>query len=579
MAGVSPNLKIGIGADTSKFDAAMKSTKGELRDLSKTGSDALGALGSAIGLNTGQISQFSNAAKALAGQLTATGKAGSTAFQSMVPVIKSAAGAIAGLGIAGAVLAFKSLNTEAEAFRNTMRGARDEAMFQAWISGYRGTLYDSSQAGKSWNDFVNNFKRDWATISTNVSTVFTRVISGQGLKGIGEVIRNANVNAAQSETLAGRIYDTQREIARKGNDIAEIDRQIAAYKNIIVDKSNSQAERTQALAAAQDLVRQKYEGSGGLIALNERLASLMQTMDDITESSEEEEDATLAQRRKVAELASQEEAELKSLLGYQNKLTAATSAEAAARRAAKEAAEARKADLKAIAEWGASSQLAPIQGPSSVTSGLAGPGLAPIQLAVSNWDGFFKDVDEGFLKRFPNGLELGVTLDYEDGLIDLTNSVESTLLSLAETTSSIIGQLVGDLATGGDAWGNFTNAAISAFGDMAIAIGKIAMETGVASLGIQAAITALGPAGAAAAIGAGAALIALGTAVKSGLSNVASGNYAGGGYVANSTSSSAASGDFETREVVVNVTGTLQADGDQLVAVITNTQDKNYYTT
>ena len=266
-------------------------------------------------------------------------------------------------------------------------------------------------------------------------------------------------------------------------------------------------------------------------------------------------------------------------IGYQNKLTAATSAEAAARRAAKEAAEARKADLKAIAEWGASSQLAPIQGPNSVTSGLAAPGLAPIQLAVSNWDGFFKDVDEGFLKRFPNGLELGVTLDYEDGLIDLTNSVESTLLSLAETTSSIIGQLVGDLATGGDAWGNFTNAAISAFGDMAIAIGKIAMETGVASLGIQAAITALGPAGAAAAIGAGAALIALGTAVKSGLSNVASGNYSGGGYVANSTASSAASGDFETREVTVNVTGTLQGDGDQLVAVITNTQNKNYYTT
>ena len=82
-----------------------------------------------------------------------------------------------------------------------------------------------------------------------------------------------------------------------------------------------------------------------------------------------------------------------------------------------------------------------------------------------------------------------------------------------------------------------------------------------------------------AAIAAGAALVALGAAVKSGLSNIASGNYSGGGYVASSTTSSAASGDFETREVVVNVTGTLQADGDQLVAVITNTQDKNYYTT
>ena len=576
MAGVSPNLKIGIGADTSKFDAAMKSTKGELRDLSKTGSDALGALGSAIGLNTGKISQFSNAAKALASQLTATGKAGNTAFQSMVPVIKSAAGAIAGLGIAGAVLGFKSLNAEAEAFRNTMRGARDEAMFQAYISGYRGTLYDSSQAGRSWNDFVNNFKRDWVTISSNVSTVFARVVSGQGLKGISEDIKNANVNAAQSETLAGRIYDTQREIARKGNDIAEIDRQIAAYKNVIVDKSNSQAERAKALASAQELVRQKYEGSGGLIALNERLASLMETMDNITESSAEEEDATLAQRRKVAELASQEEAELKSLLGYQNKLTAATSAEAAARRAAKEAAEARKADLKAIAEWGASSQLAPIQGPNSVTSDLAGSGLAPIQLAVSNWDGFFKDVDAGFLKRFPNGLELGVTLKMEEGLTDISRELESTLVSLADSTSNIIGGLVGDLITGGDAWGNFANAAMSAFGDMAISVGRMAISTGVATLGIKAALESLNGY---VAIAAGAALVALGAAVKAGLSNVASGNYSGSGYVASSAPGSAASGDFDTREVTVNVKGTLQADGDQLVAVISNAENKNYYTT
>jgi hypothetical protein len=306
----------------------------------------------------------------------------------------------------------------------------------------------------------------------------------------------------------------------------------------------------------------------------------METQDHITDNYNEETDATIAQRAKANSLAAQEEAELKSLLGYQNKLTAATSAEAAARRAAKEAAEARKADLKAIAEWGASSQLAPIEGPNSVTSGLAAPGLAPIQLAVSNWDGFFKDVDDGFLKKFPNGLELGVTFTYEDGLFDLTKSVESTLLSLAESTSSIIGQLIGDLTTGGDAWGNFANAAISAFGDMAIAIGKIAIEAGIASLGIQAAITALGPAGAAAAIGAGAALIALGTAVKSGLSNVASGNYAGGGYVASSASiSRASSGDFDTRDVTVNVTGELKADGDQLVAVINRSETKSYYTT
>ena len=62
------------------------------------------------------------------------------------------------------------------------------------------------------------------------------------------------------------------------------------------------------------------------------------------------------------------------------------------------------------------------------------------------------------------------------------------------------------------------------------------------------------------------------------MSNIANGNYsASAGMV--STSSSGISNDYEGREVNVNVTGTLQADGDQLVAVINNSNKKTYYTT
>lgn len=580
MAGVSPNLKIGIGADTSKFDAAMKSTKGELRDLSKTGSDALGALGSAIGLNTGQISQFSSAAKALAGQLSVTGKTGSAAFQSMVPAIKSAAGAIAGLGLAGAAVAFKALTAEAEAFKNTVAGANIEMMTAAYIDTYKQALHDMNvSTGRSVAEWMANVKKLWGTLPARGVAVFGSLNQGGDINEINSTLTTLNDKASQSEQIAGKIYRFQRLISDRAVEISELDAQIAEYRRIASDKTTTTAQRADAIAKATDLIKQKYEGPNGLVTLNAGLADLMKQQNDITESSPAQIDAANQQRIKANSLVRSENDELRSLMRLQNGITSQVSAEAAARKAANDAAKARAADLKSIAEWGKNSQLAPIQGPSSVTSGLAAPGLAPIQLAVSNWDGFFKDVDDGFLKKFPNGLELGVTFTYADGLTDMTQAVNAALVSLAETTSSIIGQLVGDLATGGDAWGNFTNAAISAFGDMAIAIGKIAMETGVASLGIQAAITALGPAGAAAAIGAGAALIALGTAVKTGLSNIASGNYSGGGYVASSTTSSAASGDFETREVSVNVTGTLQADGDQLVAVITNTQDKNYYTT
>lgn len=179
MAGVSPNLKIGIGADTSKFDAAMKSTKGELRDLSKTGSDALGALGNAIGLNTGQISQFSSAAKALAGQLTAAGKNGSAAFQSMVPAIKSAAGAIAGLGIGGAVIAFKALTAEAEAFKNTVAGANIEMMTAAYIDTYKQALHDMNvSTGRSVAEWMANVKKLWGTLPARGVAVFGSLNQG-----------------------------------------------------------------------------------------------------------------------------------------------------------------------------------------------------------------------------------------------------------------------------------------------------------------------------------------------------------------------------------------------------------------
>lgn len=155
---------------------------------------------------------------------------------------------------------------------------------------------------------------------------------------------------------------------------------------------------------------------------------------------------------------------------------------------------------------------------------------------------------------------------------DLANLVEQGTLSVSES----IGNLIGDLVTGGDAWSNFANSAMAAFGDMAIAVGKLAIGTGVATLGIKKALESMNGY---VAIAAGAALVALGTAVKSGLSNVASGDYgaSSGGYSGGYGSGSSGNG-YETRDVTVNVTGTLEADGDKLITVIQSTNRRNYYT-
>jgi hypothetical protein len=159
---------------------------------------------------------------------------------------------------------------------------------------------------------------------------------------------------------------------------------------------------------------------------------------------------------------------------------------------------------------------------------------------------------------------------------DITNEVTSLLQSGVARTGEIIGNLIGTLAGGGDAWGDFKNAALSAFGDMAIAIGKIAISAGLASSGIAAALK--NPENWMLAVAAGAALVALGSAVKSSLSAVASGDYSAGGGGYSGGYSSGGGGDYETREVKVYVTGTLEADGDKLITVINNTNKKNYYT-
>ena len=160
-------------------------------------------------------------------------------------------------------------------------------------------------------------------------------------------------------------------------------------------------------------------------------------------------------------------------------------------------------------------------------------------------------------------------------IIDISEEIEGIVNNLAVSIGESLGTLIGDLINGEDPWGNFANNALSAFADMAIAIGKIAIAAGLATEEIKKALLLDGGWGA---VAAGVALVALGSAVKAGLSNVANGNYSASSGVATSTSSNYASG-YEQRDVYVNVQGVLRADGDQLVAVINNTNKKTQFTT
>ena len=164
-------------------------------------------------------------------------------------------------------------------------------------------------------------------------------------------------------------------------------------------------------------------------------------------------------------------------------------------------------------------------------------------------------------------------------LVDVSGALQSQLTELGAVTGDIIGGLIGDLATGGDAWSNFANGAVGAFADLAISVGKMAIQTGAATLGIKAALESLNPY---AAIAAGAALVALGSALKTGMSNAASGNYSASANVASASSYSSGSSlgsDTYGREMTVKVTGRLEASGSTLAAVLDNEAQRHNRTT
>ena len=163
--------------------------------------------------------------------------------------------------------------------------------------------------------------------------------------------------------------------------------------------------------------------------------------------------------------------------------------------------------------------------------------------------------------------------------VDLSNQLESIITAATETIGLSIGTLIGDLTTGGDAWNNFANTAISAFGDMAISVGKLAISTGVATLGIKAALASLNGY---VAIAAGVALVALGSAVKTGLTNIANGGYSASTNVASAgsySSSNIVNTTFDQESFDIRVTGELRASGNQLVAVIEREQLRKNHTT
>ena len=634
--GKQPTMKVNVTADNGDLSRKMKDSKAAVKDFEKVSGDALDSFASALGVNTGQVEKMANAIKGLGEKMQKSGSEGVKSFGQLLSSVSGFSAALAGVGIAGVVASFKALNEQAETFKGTLEGASLDLMTQSYIDTYRQVLNDfNRETAKTVAEAEQSWKIAWNTFTTNLSYVITSgsIKAGDSvLGGLLKILQGGDNEAAAAATQAAteamrlteRMYNIQVQLNNKTVEWARMERQIAEYKRIAYDKSVDTATQQEALNKATQLIEQRYKEEA---RLKKQLADLQFQYNDLASSSLE--DIQKANQLRVDEentVARMNNA-LRELSERQATIALNAQKEADAKKEALAAAQAMAESRAALADWRREAGLdktsdevgKAVQPGLDKTSDEVGKAVQPaqemssiFQTAATVVAGMSDDIaaitgnmksistttstsvlatydgpadiksllPKGAEALTKTGLAIPITPELDmSGVVDITNELQSVMTSALDTIGVSIGELIGDLATGGDAWGNFANTAIGAFGDMAISVGRMAIQTGVATLGIKAALESLNGY---VAIAAGTALVALGAAVKAGLSNIASGSYSSSANVATAGgygSTSMLGADFETREMKVEVTGTLRASGNELLTVIENENTRKRHTT
>ena len=579
MSTKDPNMKVIFGSDTKDFEKGAKAVKQGLKDLDKSSESMLSSLSNAFGVPSQKVEQMTSAVRGLGYKLVETGSQGAKAFGSLLASIGPLQAGIAGLGIAAAIAGFKQLKAEADNFKSTIDGMNMSMATSAYISTYKQVLHDvNSDTGKAVAEAMDKWERGFGRFRANLGASLTVGMADskwydaflptgiiRGWRTVREGIDEATAAAERNAERGSQLAEIQKEELQVRREVADIEVQIAEQRRILRDRSADAVERTAAEAEVRRLINERTEKQ---TSIAQRLYEVTRDMTDEAGSTYEEVANVVALYEQWQGKIAASENELAGVDRYANSIANSTSKTAAALQKQREEIQqildymAKRTDMNMNAGL--------LAGGSSIQGQAMGPTLALSQPMVDQ----FKD---RFQATFGDmTIYVGFEADTQK-VYDLTNEVTGLLESGVARTGEIIGNLIGTLAGGGDAWGDFKNAALSAFGDMAIAVGKIAISMGVAASGIDIALKDTGQWYIA--VAAGAALVALGSAVKSSLASVAGGDYSagGGGGYSGSASSSTGSNNYETRDVNLRVTGTLEANGDQLVAVISSTNQKNYY--
>lgn len=590
-----PKMKIGIGADTGDFEKGARKVKQEMKDLNKVSSDAFGSIGGLVGINTKKLAEFSSAIQGAGTKLQNMGTAGTNAFGAILKSIGPVAVGIAGLGIAGATVAFKELNSEAEVFKNTLEGMQMDLANTAFIQTFKVALDTALGQGKSVAQFQNDVKNAWQLFKSETISYFTTGAAWESLKfwdsstekidAWSNAIDEAYAKGFAAKSLTERIFELERYIKNEAVTVAQFEAKIAEARERASDSSLSTAERLKAVDEIESHIESIRIRT---VRWNKELAGLYKQRSDLAPDDQAAADLTLQKaieasksEEYINQLLRQRTRLRNQILGIQERENAAAAKAWEAEREKRksdvieadrkkyEEAQLRRLRTRLAENTDILTSVEPLIGRVQMKTELVQPKDSDL---LNFKNSLYAKIGPFRLRFSMNSLD-----EIREGYQNITKEVEAMMQSMAEKTGEAFGELAGNLINGDKPWETFRNSALSALGDLAIAVGKLAIQTGIAAAGIDAVLK--NPEQWYLAVAAGVALVALGSAVKTGLSNIANGNYSSSASVATSNSTSSFSNNYEQRDVYVNVEGTLRADGDQLVAVINNSNKKKYVTT
>lgn len=602
----SKKLKVSVDADASGFKKEMAAAKKSTEEFSKAADEMSDSLEDALGVPISSVTKIGDKLKAAGVLMKSFATDGEKSFQTVALGAKMVSTAVAGIGLAGLLAAFKSINAEAERFRGTMQGAAVAAQDEAWKNTYKQYVSDQVGIGEKAVDSINGWSKFWLKLGAAWTLALKNGFAGEQYYGemaeeASRIAEGADDAAKKAAAYAKVIFDTIEGIKDKQIEWKNSLSEVAALMLTASDKSKTVQERQEAVAKAIALQKQV---SGDQIAMQKTLADNIKAQNDLASSSVEDMDRQRSAYAAVEDLSRDLNQRLREMTSLQNEI--ANSAAATEQKWRDGVNKAIDIGMTELAKFNAEMEkamemrdkmatdniFAPLSAmPGNLTGradtgkGLTGginideealKGLQQLtQFDTSAVDGLLSKIDPSKLSESFEGY-----YNFLDEMVKATDEANKTLNEAIVGGISDSLQYLANCVAGLDelSGAGMMNALLSPLAEAAIKMGEIMVSAGLASEAFKSMLT-----NPYTAIAAGAALIAVGAAAKAGLQaavNSATGTSYVASTVASSGYSNGNSGDRSwEREMTLHVTGTLQADGSKLVAVLNNEANRKRYTT